>query len=160
MHTVPNNALLVPAGYAKIEPLGVPPRNASPFQRPSPYGNGPQPPPSRPSMSSTAPSSYTIPSQSAGQSVLYYQNHHAQDPAHNPNHRPFPPSAMSSAASNSMTSLSLQQSSDRKPDSKGGNAGLTLAWVPEPIQHVDSGLRVVNGATARPEELPPVYSAQ
>ncbi|KAF4609501.1 hypothetical protein D9613_012283 [Agrocybe pediades] len=187
------NTLLAPSGYTKIEPVGAPPSNTpsmhrqpfvggpmppqgrpsvssnapstytaqshSQFTAPSQYGT-PQP-----SQYGGAPSQHTAPSQAGGQSIMYYHNPQPTDPGYSNPPSAYAHPAMSMAGSGSTASLlPAQSSSDRKPDSKDpSGGGLTLTWVPEPIQHVDSGLRVMNAApipAARPEELPPVYSAQ
>ncbi|KAH9476318.1 hypothetical protein JR316_0011893 [Psilocybe cubensis] len=140
-------------GYMPL-PLGnsqanfAPTMNGTGLQTNSPSSYRPPPPSSIP-RSSISPSNYSVP---AGQSLLYYNSEaHASSLA--VNQRP----SMSSAVSTSHPPTVNSRPSISK-DTKTTNPSLTMAWVPEPIQHVDSGLRVVN--VPKPEELPPVYSAQ
>ncbi|PPQ78459.1 hypothetical protein CVT25_011854 [Psilocybe cyanescens] len=114
------------------------------------YRPPPAPAPASIPRSSLSNSNYSVP---AGQSVLYHQSE-AQSSLYAVNHQP-----MTSAPGSSAPLTIVPSRPSITKDSKSTNPSLTLAWMPEPIQHVDSGLRVVNNpqVDVKPDELPPVY---
>ncbi|KDR79448.1 hypothetical protein GALMADRAFT_277838 [Galerina marginata CBS 339.88] len=152
----PNNHSPIPSS---IPPSAVPSNYSLPLGQSVhapgigiPNNHGLVPPSIAPS---TAPTNYNLP---LGQPVLYYQNQTENSSLSAINSRPLISSGSSSYAASSVASQPMNSSSD----SKHPNPTLTLAWMPEPepIQHVDSGVRVTDVEGVKPVELPPVYSAQ
>lgn len=127
---------------APIAPPGPPVNNYGHQMPPSVGPSSYNPPPTNHASSNYTPT---------GQSVLYYNNQ--------PQGSQYAPSSHSIGPIGSSASTTMPSRPSISKDGKSANPSLTLAWVPEPVQHVDSGLRVANPQSdVVPAEIPPVYT--